>query len=151
MQMSINDFLTFLSQNKEWIFSGIGVAIIGWILQWIIRKTSRRKKNEQNISAGDGSTNIQVRNNAQITIGKFTKGNNDLNKDIQPATLEDMKEYEPRTRKLLRAIEKLKLEGRSYFFCWALVALVIILLIGKLNPSIIGKLIRILKGYHIIP
>jgi len=63
-----NDFLegekmiSWLIENKEWIFSGIGIFIIGFIIQ----KTSGNKlqiggKNTKNLMA-DGDININTDN-----------------------------------------------------------------------------------------
>ena len=45
----------WLVANREWIFGGIGVAVIGWI-GWFL--FGRGKTQSQ--KAGDNSTNIQV-------------------------------------------------------------------------------------------
>jgi hypothetical protein len=54
----------------EWVFSGIGVAVIGWLGIWLFR---RRQSGgvSQSIKSGDGSTNVQV---AHLNIGTGETG-----------------------------------------------------------------------------
>lgn len=59
--------LDYLIDNKEWIFSGIGVAVLSWLL------FGRSKKSSMSQKGGDNSTNIQVVGN--IT-GSFRKDKN---------------------------------------------------------------------------
>jgi hypothetical protein len=49
-----NPVVEYLIANKEWIFSGVGVAVISWIL---FRKSASSTMNQK---GGDNSTNIQV-------------------------------------------------------------------------------------------
>jgi hypothetical protein len=59
----MNQLLQFLTKNKEWIFSGIGVAVISalfWLMKWLIsprNKTHKRAKvtNRKNVVTADGS------------------------------------------------------------------------------------------------
>lgn len=44
----------YIIENKEWIFSGIGVAVISWFL---LRKSKGLTMSQK---GGKGSTNIQV-------------------------------------------------------------------------------------------
>lgn len=53
--MSIIDWI---AENKEWLFSGVFVAVIGWLF------ISKGKKQVQ--KGGKGSTNIQVGGNFVI-------------------------------------------------------------------------------------
>lgn len=48
--------MEWITQNKEWIFSGIGVFIIGLI--FAVYKKQKFKKNKQ--KSGANSTNIQI-------------------------------------------------------------------------------------------
>jgi hypothetical protein len=88
----------FILENKKWIFSGVGVAIIGGLLGILFHK---RKK--QNIKAGHSSTNIQTGNGSTISISTNSKEGDNL---IQRASLEDVKKYDHKTIKLLKTIEK---------------------------------------------
>lgn len=58
--------LDYLIANKEWIFSGIGVAVFSWLLF----KSSGKSSMSQN--GGDNSTNIQVGGN--VTLSKEKNG-----------------------------------------------------------------------------
>lgn len=52
----------WLTNNSEWIFSGIGVAVLMAIFGWIYRA----KQNNQVQKSGKNSTNIQVGGNFTI-------------------------------------------------------------------------------------
>lgn len=60
--------LKWLIENKEWLFSGIGVTILVAILGLFIRKKGE-DKNTQIIKSGDNSTNIQGGEKVNINIG----------------------------------------------------------------------------------
>jgi hypothetical protein len=60
--------MDWIIQNKEWIFSGIGVFIISLIITLIIKKKSINKKLKQEQKSGDNSINFQVA--GDINIGK---------------------------------------------------------------------------------
>jgi len=59
--------LDYLNQNKEWIFSGIGVLALTWIVALVIYFIKRSNKNSNTGSSnysfkqksGKNSTNIQ--------------------------------------------------------------------------------------------
>lgn len=59
------NILAWLDDNKSWIFSGIGVTIVGLIGAWFLKPKSRGKVNQVQ-KAGDSSTNIQVGGNVEI-------------------------------------------------------------------------------------
>ena len=86
----------------EWIFSGVGVAILAGIVGVFLRS----KKRDQNIKAGSGSTNIQAGNGAQITIRPRPADADEPPSQIQKATLEDVGKYDPKTRELIRAANR---------------------------------------------
>lgn len=60
--------LDYLIANKEWIFSGIGVAV----LSWLIFRGSGKSGMSQN--GGDNSTNIQVGGNVTSSFRKEKSG-----------------------------------------------------------------------------
>ena len=53
----------WISINKEWVFSGVGVPVIG--IAWAIVH-NRKAALLQKIKSGSGSTNIQVGRDIQI-------------------------------------------------------------------------------------
>ena len=59
----------WIIQNKEWMFSGIGVAIITLISGLLIKKNAS-KINQQKIKSGDGSINVQGGEKVEVSIGK---------------------------------------------------------------------------------
>lgn len=52
-------------KNKEWLFSGIGVVVIGWVGQLIFKKSN--DSSTQNIRSGAGSINVQ--GGRDVTVG----------------------------------------------------------------------------------
>jgi hypothetical protein len=64
-----NEVFEYIINNKEWIFSGLGVAVISWVF---LRKSSSKKMTQR---SGDNSTNIQVGGN--INMSDKGKGSED--------------------------------------------------------------------------
>lgn len=58
-------------KNKEWLFSGIGVVVITWVVQLIFKKTNA--SSTQTIRSGDDSTNVQ--GGRDVNIGTKNKMN----------------------------------------------------------------------------
>lgn len=55
----IKEQIQFILNNKEWIFSGLGLSVLGAI-GWIIKKMASKDVRVQQIQqSGDGSTNYQ--------------------------------------------------------------------------------------------
>lgn len=63
--------LNFLTDNKEWLFSGAGVVFVAGI--WRIFFKKRQAESNQTIQAGEGSTNVQSGRDAHINIDKRVK------------------------------------------------------------------------------
>jgi len=61
--------MEWILNNREWLFSGIAIAIPLAIVSWLI--PSRRKKQIQ--KSGDNSTNIQIGGNFKIGGNKDDK------------------------------------------------------------------------------
>ena len=57
------EIIDWLDANKQWIFSGIGVAIIAFIIRLIFNRRQTKKQIQQ---SGDNSINIQVGDNLNI-------------------------------------------------------------------------------------
>lgn len=64
----MEDFIAWVIDNKEWLFSGVGVAIIIGIVGLIFKKTYA--SSTQTIRSGERSTNIQVGRDVSITAKK---------------------------------------------------------------------------------
>lgn len=60
--------LEWIVENKEWLFSGVGVALIGWFFF--------RSKSDTNITASNRSVSAENIENTRINIGD----NNEQNK-----------------------------------------------------------------------
>lgn len=61
----------WILQNKEWIFSGIAVPLVGAI-GFLVKKAMDKKEKEQVrqiIRSGDNSYNIQGGKDVNVTIG----------------------------------------------------------------------------------
>lgn len=53
--------MSWIIENKEWIFSGVGATVIGIIITIIIQKKDLNKKNKNlKQKSGKNSTNIQI-------------------------------------------------------------------------------------------
>jgi hypothetical protein len=57
-------FAEWVINNKEWLFSGVGVVIGGFIMRLIFKKTNA--STTQTINSGNNSNNIQVGRNARM-------------------------------------------------------------------------------------
>lgn len=64
--------ITFIIDNKEWLFSGVGIVVITLICRFFFKK--RQAAPAQSIQSGDGSTNIQSGGDVSINIDKRTNG-----------------------------------------------------------------------------
>lgn len=63
--------LDWIMQNKEWLFSGIGVTLISVIVGLFVKNKYRGKKTyHQVINSGDKSTNIQGGRDVHVTFGE---------------------------------------------------------------------------------
>lgn len=63
-----------LNENKEWLFSGGGVVLLGWIGTRMFKKNKREngEVRKQNIKAGDNSKNYQSGRDISITESRDT-------------------------------------------------------------------------------
>ena len=60
--------MEWIVQNKEWLFSGIGVIFFGGFFGYV-RKKKQNNGFSQKIKAGNLSNNIQGGKDVNITIG----------------------------------------------------------------------------------
>lgn len=61
--------MEWIVENKDWLFSGVAIALPLAILGWFISS----RKNKQIQKGGDNSTNIQVGGNLEIGNNKDDK------------------------------------------------------------------------------
>ena len=59
----MDEFLQWMAVNSEWVFSGVGVALVVLISGVVFR---RRQKPAQQIRSGDRSNNIQAGRDIRI-------------------------------------------------------------------------------------
>ena len=64
--------ITWMNENKEWLFSGVGVFVISLIIH--VFNKYRQPEITQNIQSGDSSINIQ--SGRDININKPPHRNN---------------------------------------------------------------------------
>ena len=57
------EIINWLNSNKEWIFSGIGVAIISVVVTLFFKRSHSKKQIQK---SGNNSINIQVGDNLNI-------------------------------------------------------------------------------------
>jgi hypothetical protein len=60
--------LDWILENKEWLFSGVGIVMISSVLGIIFKS---KKSPNQNIEAGNGSNNVQGGKNVTVTFGEI--------------------------------------------------------------------------------
>ncbi len=71
------DILKYLNENKEWLFSGLGIIIITLFLQFVKLLFKKLVKKENKVKH-------KKRKNMAVSIGKNNKAiiNNNLNQEI---------------------------------------------------------------------
>ena len=67
----IDVFISWLLDNKQWLFSGVGVGIFGLLGRLFYKQ--RQNTSFQKIRSGNNSTNLQA--GRDINLGTTTKGN----------------------------------------------------------------------------
>jgi len=56
------NIITSVIDNKEWLFSGVGVLVVSWVVHFLFKK----RIPTQTIRSGDGSTNAQAGGDVSI-------------------------------------------------------------------------------------
>ena len=65
----MNGALSWINDNREWLFSGIGATIIGIALTFFLRRRhSTRLGAQQSLRSGDASQNIQAGRDVNIAL-----------------------------------------------------------------------------------
>ncbi|MBD3307715.1 hypothetical protein GF348_15135 [candidate division KSB3 bacterium] len=67
----MEDFIAWVVENKNWLFSGVGMMVLAWVGRLIFKKASASSK--QTIRSGDDSTNVQAGRDVHISTKR--KGN----------------------------------------------------------------------------
>jgi hypothetical protein len=69
----MSDMINLLNTNKEWLFSGIGVVILGLIIRSIFHRLHKKNnvKSKQTQNTGDNCTNFQSGGNLTINNPDF--------------------------------------------------------------------------------
>jgi len=66
----MEDLITWVIDNKEWLFSGVGLLVVAWVVRHIFKKKTYASST-QTIRSGDSSTNIQAGRDAKIVTKKM--------------------------------------------------------------------------------
>jgi hypothetical protein len=64
----LDDFIAWVVNERKWLFSGVGVVVLSFVANLIIKKI--RSSTSQTIRTGNHSTNIQAGQNARVEIKK---------------------------------------------------------------------------------
>lgn len=67
----MQEFMAWLVENKEWLFSGAGLLIFSVMGRLLFKRI--RAASTQTIRSGDSSTNVQA--GRDVNIGPKKKGN----------------------------------------------------------------------------
>ena len=54
----MEDFVAWVIDNKNWLFSGVGLVVIAWLGRLIFKRIYA--SSTQTIRSGDSSTNVQA-------------------------------------------------------------------------------------------
>lgn len=65
--------MNWIIDNKDWLFSGIAIAVPIALIGWFFVK-KQNKQNNQTQQSGTNSTNIQVGGNIEINSKKNNNG-----------------------------------------------------------------------------
>lgn len=64
----MKDFVAWVIDNKQWLFSGAGLVVVAWMGRLIFKK--RYASSTQSIRSGDSSTNVQAGRDVNIATKK---------------------------------------------------------------------------------
>lgn len=67
----MEEFVAWVIDNKQWLFSGAGLVVVAWMGRLIFKK--RYASSTQTIRSGDSSTNVQA--GRDVSIGTKKNGN----------------------------------------------------------------------------
>lgn len=70
--------MNWLNENKEWVFSGIGVLLISWIFNIILKVMKKNNNKSTTQISGNNSTQI-INNEGNITINNSLNGKDKKN------------------------------------------------------------------------
>ena len=102
--MTVQTMLDWIIANKEWVFSGVGVASISIIGALLLKKNSDKKSTQMRTISGN---NIKAEGNINITTNQLNKikTEEDL---IKIASFDEIKQYDPKINTFLRVVKKLQ-------------------------------------------
>jgi hypothetical protein len=64
----LEKFIAWVIENKDWLFSGVGLTVFYWVGALFFKKTNT--SSTQTIRSGDSSTNVQAGRNVNIGAKK---------------------------------------------------------------------------------
>lgn len=71
----MNNVWQWMMENKEWLFSGIGVTILVAFVGFLVKRGKKGKKKKQGIKGGGDKQVIIIKNNLINQPGKMVKSN----------------------------------------------------------------------------
>ena len=54
----MEEIMSWVFDNKEWLFSGVGIVVFGGLIRLLMKKNS--SSSSQNIRSGENSINLQA-------------------------------------------------------------------------------------------
>lgn len=67
-EIYLEAIFAWVINNKEWLFSGVGIVLFAWLGRVLFRSTLA--SSEQIIRSGDGSNNVQAGRDANVRMTK---------------------------------------------------------------------------------
>jgi len=64
----LEKLISWIIDNKEWLFSGVGVVIVVWMVRFFYKKTY--SSSTQTIRSGDSSTNVLAGRDVSLVTKK---------------------------------------------------------------------------------
>ena len=102
----IEPVLKWIYDNKEWVFSGVGVAIVTVLVSSLLLN-KRRNSPGQNQESGKASVNLQAARDINIQSENFIPRDSET---IKLATDADIINVDPKLRTLIMRIKYMKLD-----------------------------------------
>jgi hypothetical protein len=65
----MESILNFIVQNKEWLFSGVGVAVLSFIFSGILARAKKPSNVIRQSNITRGNINIQMGRDVNINVG----------------------------------------------------------------------------------
>ena len=64
----MEDFFSWVINNIEWLFSGVGLVVVAWVVRLVFKRAYA--SSTQTIRSGDSSTNVQAGRDVKLATKK---------------------------------------------------------------------------------